>query len=111
MEDESVFRSIVLCLEGSKEGFFGSEDLDCRGRLFGEIDEITGMGDETGADEFADEGREVGRYGSHAGAEVIIKLGTIFGERYDLVDEQEDVVEIGLRDFSSHGYFCGRLKC
>lgn len=45
MENESVFRGVVFCLERSKEGFFGSEDLDCGGGLFGEVDQITGVGD------------------------------------------------------------------
>src|SRR5271170_8312550 len=45
MENESILWGVVFCFKSSEEGFFGSEDLDCGGGLFGEINEIACMSD------------------------------------------------------------------
>jgi len=102
VEDETVFRSVVLGLESTEESLLGTEDLNSRRRVFSERHEGTGMGDQTGTDEFSNEGGKIGCDSGHSVSEVLVQFGTVLSDRDDLVTEEVDVVEILFGDFSSH---------
>lgn len=94
MENQPIFRGIMFCLQRSEKSLFSTENLNGGSGLFGDIDEATCMGDKSGTDEFTDHGGKVGGDGAHSGAEVVVELCAVFGEREDLVYEEEDVVQI-----------------
>lgn len=53
--DKSIFGGVFLGLEGSEKGLLSSEDLDGRGRLLGQVDETSGVGDQFSGNELTDE--------------------------------------------------------
>lgn len=109
VEDETVLGGVVLGLEGAEEGLLRTEDLDGGGRALGQVHEGTGVGDEPGADELADHGREVGGDGEHAVLEVFVELSAVLADGDDLLSEGIDVIEVVLGDLSAHGDLGGSL--
>ena len=110
VEDETVLGRVVLRLERAEEGLLGTEDLDRRRGVLGKVEEGPRVGDETGADELADECRQVRRDGRHAVLEVLVQLRAVLRDRDDLVREEQDVHQVRVRDFGSHRDGRSRLK-
>jgi len=102
VEDQTVFRGIVFSLESAEESLFSTKNLNGRSRVFSERHEGTSVGDQSSTDEFSNEGGKVGSDSGHTVSEVFVEFRSVLSDRDDLVTEEVDVVEILLRDFSSH---------
>jgi len=46
MVDKAIFGSLVFGLQSTKEGFFGTKDLHGGGRILGQVDQRTRMGNQ-----------------------------------------------------------------
>jgi hypothetical protein len=99
----------MLCSHSSKQGFFGSENLNSGSGIFSKIDEGTSMRDKFGSDEFSDHDGKVGGDGVHSGTEVVREGVSVFGEVEDLLGEIFDEGFISVGDFGTHGDFGGLL--
>ena len=80
MEDEAILWCSVLCLERSEECLLGAEDLDGGRGRFCEVDERSGVCDQSRADQFADEDGEVGCDRLHPVLQVLVQLGAVLGQ-------------------------------
>ena len=60
VEDETVLGGVALGLERAEQSLFGAEDLDRGRRVLGQVGERARVRDEAGANDVADESREVG---------------------------------------------------
>ena len=101
MEDDSVLRRVAPRLQRAEQRLLGSQNLHGgRGEL-GEIEQRTGVSDETRSDQFADHDREIGSDGVHAILQVFEELDTISSEIQDLCSEFLDVLEIAIADIRS----------
>jgi hypothetical protein len=108
--DEPVLGGIVLGLERSEQGLFGTQDLDGTGGELGQVVETSGVADQSRTDKFADNGGQVGRHGFHPVGQVLRELFTVLGDRDDLVAERVDVVDIRVGNFRSHRNLGGGLE-
>lgn len=95
-------RGVTLGLERTEERLLGSEDLDSRGGVLGEVGERTGVGDEPGANGLSEEGREVRGDEVHLLNEVRLEVLPVLGEVDDTVREVGDVDEVDRGDVRSH---------
>ena len=64
--DETVLGSILLGLQSSEESFFSTEDLNCRGRVLGQVEEGTSVGNQTSADKLTEKNSQVWSNGGHS---------------------------------------------
>ena len=71
MVDETVFRRVVLGLERSEQGLLGTQDLDSRGGVLGEVHQASGVADQSSTDKLTNERGEVGRDSLHSVSEVV----------------------------------------
>lgn len=101
--DETVLGSLVLGLEGAEEGLLGTEDLNGGGGVLGQVDERTGVSDETSADELAHHHGQVGSDGLHAVLEVVVELRAVLVDVEHLRAQVLDVEDILLADLRTHG--------
>ena len=102
VENQTVFRGIVFRLERTEESFLGSENLHSRGGVFGQVEERTGVSDETSSDQFSNEGGEIRSDSSHSISEVFVEFGSVLGDGDDLVGKEMNVDQVGFGDFGSH---------
>ena len=65
------------------------------------------MTDQSSADEVSDQGGQIRRDRGHSISKILGELCSVSGDGDDLVTEGVDVVDIGVRYFSTHGYLCG----
>lgn len=71
MVDETVFRSVVLGLESTEKGLFGTEDLNGRSGVLCQVHQTSGVTDESGTNEFTDEGGEIRSDGLHSVTQIL----------------------------------------
>lgn len=102
MVDESVLGGVTLGLEGAEEGLLGSEDLDGRGGVLGQVGEGPSVADEASSDRVADEGGEVGRDEAHLLAEVELETLAVREEVDDASGKVGDVEVVDGGDVGSH---------
>lgn len=63
--DETVLGSVALGLQGTEKSLFGTEDLDGRGGVLGEVGQAAGLGNETSRNGVTDESSQVGCNNRH----------------------------------------------
>jgi len=107
VEDETVLGGVSLGLEGAEEGLLGTEDLNSRGRVLGEVGQGSGVADKTGSDLLSDEGGKVRSTGVHLGHEVVVELLAVLRELDHALGEAVNVDEINLGNVGSHGHTGG----
>jgi hypothetical protein len=107
--DETVFRRVVLGLERSEQGLLGTQDLDSRGGVLGEVHQASGVADQSSTDKLTNERGEVGRDSLHSVSEVVGQLSSVLGDRDDLITKGVDVSHIGVGDLGTHGQLGSRL--
>lgn len=66
MVNETIFGCVVLRLERSEKGLFGTEDLDGRGRVLGQVHQASGVTDESSTNKLTNEGSEIRGDGLHS---------------------------------------------
>lgn len=94
---------VSLGLESSEESLLGSENLDGRGGVLGEVGKRSSVRDEPGSNGLSEEGGKVGRDEVHLLDEVGLESLPVVGEVDDSVGEVGDVDEIDGSDVGSHG--------
>lgn len=87
--------------------FFGIENLECRGRVFGKVGERISVGDEVGGDRGVDEGLQVGCNIVEFFVQVVGGGFVVFGLFDDSLGEVEYDFEIGGGDVQIYGDFGG----
>jgi len=107
---ETVFWCVVLGLKSTEEGFFGTKDLDSTCRMFGKTEQTTCVTDESCTNELANESGKIRCNGIHSISEIFRELGSVSGDRDDLVAKRVNVGNIGIRYFSTHGDFSSGLE-
>ena len=70
MVDETILWRVLARFQSSEESLFRSQNLDSGGRMLGKVEKGTGMGDEPGADQLANQNSQIWSNGRHA----ILKL-------------------------------------
>ena len=101
MIDQTVLRRLVSRLQSSEQRLLSAQNLHGGGWELGEIEQRTGVSDETRSDQFADHDGEIGSDGVHAILQVFEELDTISSEIQDLCSEFLDVLEIAIADIRS----------
>mmetsp|Transcript_38696 Transcript_38696/g.120385 ORF Transcript_38696/g.120385 Transcript_38696/m.120385 type:complete len:450 (-) Transcript_38696:449-1798(-) len=104
VEDEAVLGGVALRLQRAEERLLGPEDLHCRGRVLCEVREASGVRDEPGADDLADQGAEVGGDQVHLRLQVLVQALAHARELDDLVCKVVDVLHVHLHDVLTHGH-------
>ena len=94
--DEAVLGRVAFGLECAEERLFGTEDLDRRGRILGQVGQRTGVTDETGADNLTQECRKVGCDEVHLLDEILVHVFTVLAEVDDSIGKVDDVVHVEL---------------
>lgn len=89
----------LYCFEQS---LFCSENLDCRGGAFGQVDQASRVADESGSHYFSHHCCEVGSQGLHSVLQVLSQVSFVVSQFKDLVTKRPDVLLVSLADFSSH---------
>ena len=105
--DKSVLGSVALGLERAEEGLLGTEDLNGRGGVLGQVGEGSSVADEASSDRVADEGGEVGRDETHLLAEVKLEALAVGEEVDDAGGKVGNVEVVDGGDVGSHRGACG----
>lgn len=79
MIDQTILGCIMLGLQSSEQRLFGTKDLHGRRRVLGQAQQAAGMADQTGTNELADKGSQVGGDRAHTVAEVFSELAAVLG--------------------------------
>lgn len=106
--NQTVLGRGALGLEGAEEGLFGTEDLQRRGGVLGQVGEGAGVGDEAGGDGGAENDLQVGRDDAHLLIEGLGERLAVVGHLAHGLGELLDHDEIGLGDVQTHGHL-GRI--
>lgn len=99
----------MLGLQRAEKRLLCTENLHGGGRLFGEVEQRAGVGNQTRADELANQGSQVGCDGSHAVLQVVVELNAVLRQRNDLVTQHLNVDDVVHANFSAHGDLRGGL--
>mmetsp|Transcript_22030 Transcript_22030/g.27058 ORF Transcript_22030/g.27058 Transcript_22030/m.27058 type:complete len:444 (-) Transcript_22030:276-1607(-) len=83
VKQQTVLGSLALGLECAEQSLLSTKDLNGGGGVLGEVGETTGMSDEFGANNFANEGLKVRSDGAHA---LLEELGEGLAESHQLGD-------------------------
>ena len=67
-----------------EKSFLGAEDLNGGGGMLGEIHERTGVGDESSADQFTHQNRQVRGDGHHTVLNVVVQLSSETNKRHQI---------------------------
>ena len=67
----------MLRLQSAKQGFLGTKNLDSTGGMLSQIDQGSGVRDQTSTDKFTDEDCEVWCDRMHAAFQVVIELHAV----------------------------------
>ena len=102
MVDETVLGRVALGLEGAEEGLLGTEDLNGRGRVLGQVGERTGVRDQAGSDRVADQGGQVGRDDAHLFREVTLQALAVVVQVNDAGGKVFDVEVVDFGNVGSH---------
>jgi hypothetical protein len=105
--DQTVLWRIFFGFQSSEESFFGSENLNGGSWVFGQVDQVTGVGDQSGADEFTNEKGQIWSDGLHSVFEVFVEFCSVFGQLNDSIGEVVNGEKIFVRDFATHGELSG----
>ena len=103
MVDQTVLGCVTLGLQGTEESLLSTENLNSRGGIFGEVGQGTGVGDQTGTDHLADQGRQVGGNVVHLGDQVLVQLLSVVGQVNDALGKVLNIDHVDLGDVSTHG--------
>jgi hypothetical protein len=108
---QPVFWGIVLSFQSPEQGLLGPENLDSTRGVLGKVGETASMANEPGAYKLPDENGQIGCDSVHAIPKIFGELTSILCDRYHLVAEVPDVVNVLFRNLTPHTYFCGDFKC
>lgn len=103
MVDESVLGGVSLGLKGAEEGLLGSEDLDGRGGVLGQVGEGSSVGDEASSNRVANEGCEVGSDDAHLLREVGLERLAVLEQVDHARGKVADVEVVDRGNVGSHG--------
>jgi len=92
----------VLGFESAEKGLLGAQDLHCRCRVLRQVEQRASVRDQPRSNKLTHQDGEVGRNCGHAILQVIEELYPVFGQRYHLLGQLADVVNIFLANFGSH---------
>jgi len=73
--------------DSPEQRLLSSKDLDCTGRLLGQVDQAAGMGDEARPHELPHQHCQVGSHGRHAALEVVKQLAAVLTQLDDLQNQ------------------------
>lgn len=103
MVDETVLGGVALGLESTEKSLLGTEDLESRGRVLGEVGQRTSVRDEAGGNGSANESLQVGGDVGH----LLLEVGggglAVVGLLDNSLSEAVDNLEISSRDVETHG--------
>src|ERR1700676_2083859 len=108
---QPVLWSIVFGFQSPEQGLLGPENLDSTRGVLGKVGETASMANEPGTDKLADENGQIGCDSVHAIPKIFGELTSVLCDRYHLVAEVSDVVNVLVRDLTHHTYFCGDFEC
>ena len=104
---QTVFRCVMLRLQGPKQRLLGTQNLYRTRGMFGQTEQTAGVTNQSSTDEVSNQGGQVWCYCRHSISKVLGELCSVSGDRDDLVTEGVNVIDIGVRYFCTHGYFGG----
>lgn len=73
MVQQTVLGGVALGLQGTEKSLLSTKNLNGRGGILGKVGQATGVGDQTGSNDFTDQGSEVRGNNAHLGDEVRVK--------------------------------------
>lgn len=119
MVDQAVLGSVALGLETvlelatqiskerpclrSEQSLLGTKNLDCGGRVLGQVGQRTSLGDETSANSVADQSSQVGCDLVHPASEVVGELLAVGSQGCSALSEGHDDLHISSRKITTHG--------
>lgn len=101
--DESILGGVSLGLESAEEGLLGTEDLNGRGGVLGQVGEGSSVGDEASSNGVANEGGEVGSDDAHLLREVRLERLAVLEQVDHARGKVTDVEVVDGGDVGAHG--------
>lgn len=86
-----------------------TQNLDGRSGMLGQIDERSGMGNQTGANRFADQHRQIGSHREHPGLQIVGQMCAILVDGENFVAEVLNVGDVLLGNLRAHRDLGGLL--
>jgi len=100
--EQPIFGRISLRLECPKQRFLGSEDLNSRGRVLGQIGQASGMRDQASTNDFADQSGQIGCHDAHLRDQVRMQGFAVVGKADNTLREGDDIFHISFRNLLTH---------
>jgi hypothetical protein len=104
---QTVLGGVALSLQGTEQSLLGTENLNGRGGILGKVGQATGVGDQTGSNDFANQGSEVRSNDAHLGDEVGVERLAVVGELVNTLGERDDILHVGLGNLLTHAVLGG----
>lgn len=102
MVDETVLGSVALGLERSEQSLLGTENLNSRGGVLGQVGQAAGLGNQASSDSLANEGSQVGGNDTHLVHKVSAEALAVLRQAQGTVGEQHDIVHVRFGDIPTH---------
>ena len=102
MVQKTVLGSVALSLQSSEESLLGTENLDGRCRVLGEVGQATSVRDKTSTDSFSNQRGKVRGDDAHLGDQVSVQRLAVLRKADDSLGESDHVLHVGLGDFLTH---------
>jgi hypothetical protein len=106
MVQEAVLGSVALGLQCSEQCLFGSQNLNCRGRIFRQVGQAASMRDQASTDDFPNEGSQIRGDDAHFRDEIAVQGFAVVSKADDSFSERGDIFHVRGRNFLAHTRLC-----
>mgnify|MGYP006940253890 CR=1 FL=1 len=103
VEDETILGGLPTGLQGSEKGFLGTQDLDGRSGVLGQVCQGARVRDQLRANHLTNKGGQVRGNCIHSCFQILLKLLTELDLFNNSLSEFLDLDDISLRHVLSHG--------